>query len=94
MGIYDESDQTQWWSEQLIAELGVYLLIVSDSETTGSSVVRKELSPTFKQHIKNNKDTNQYKGWPDVIEMEGCIPQKQNWCKENGRICTLLNVKL
>ncbi|KAL7982685.1 hypothetical protein Chor_010283 [Crotalus horridus] len=28
------------------------------------------------QHIKNNKDTNKYEGWPEVVEMEGCIPQK------------------
>lgn len=32
----------------------------------------------FQQHIKNNKDTNKYEGWPEVVEMEGCIPQKQD----------------
>ncbi|XP_068132504.1 protein FAM3C [Hyperolius riggenbachi] len=37
----------------------------------------KTKSP-FEQHIKNNKDTNKYEGWPEVVEMEGCIPQKQN----------------
>lgn len=31
------------------------------------------------QHIKNNKDTNKYEGWPEVVEMEGCIPQKLDW---------------
>ncbi|KAM4678635.1 protein FAM3C [Discoglossus pictus] len=36
----------------------------------------KTKSP-FEQHIKNNKDTNKYEGWPEVVEMEGCIPQKQ-----------------
>lgn len=35
----------------------------------------KTKSP-FEQHIKNNKDTNKYEGWPEVVEMEGCIPQK------------------
>ncbi|XP_069759422.1 protein FAM3C-like isoform X2 [Narcine bancroftii] len=30
----------------------------------------------FEQHIKNNKDTNKYEGWPEVLEMEGCIPPK------------------
>ncbi|NXD23409.1 FAM3C protein, partial [Spelaeornis formosus] len=37
----------------------------------------KTKSP-FEQHIKNNKDTNKYEGWPEVVEMEGCIPQKQD----------------
>ncbi|OXB80748.1 UNVERIFIED_CONTAM: hypothetical protein H355_010514 [Colinus virginianus] len=32
----------------------------------------------YLQHIKNNKDTNKYEGWPEVVEMEGCIPQKQD----------------
>lgn len=32
----------------------------------------------FPQHIKNNKDTNKYEGWPEVVEMEGCVPQKQD----------------
>ncbi|NP_001079695.1 Protein FAM3D-like [Xenopus laevis] len=30
----------------------------------------------FEQHIKNNKETNKYDGWPEVLEMEGCIPRK------------------
>ncbi|MBN3279386.1 FAM3C protein, partial [Polyodon spathula] len=29
-------------------------------------------------HIKNNKDTNKYEGWPEVLEMEGCIPEKSD----------------
>ncbi|XP_038636192.1 protein FAM3C [Scyliorhinus canicula] len=32
----------------------------------------------FEQHIKNNKNTNKYEGWPEVLEMEGCIPQKRD----------------
>ncbi|KAK2859023.1 hypothetical protein Q5P01_003643 [Channa striata] len=35
----------------------------------------KTKSP-FEQHIKNNADTNKFDGWPDVLEMEGCIPQR------------------
>uniref|UniRef100_UPI00398E92BE protein FAM3C-like n=1 Tax=Pristiophorus japonicus TaxID=55135 RepID=UPI00398E92BE len=31
----------------------------------------------FELHIKNNKDTNKYEGWPEVLEMEGCVPQKK-----------------
>ncbi|XP_067907043.1 protein FAM3C-like [Heterodontus francisci] len=32
----------------------------------------------FEQHIKNNKNTNKYEGWPEVLEMEGCVPQKKD----------------
>ncbi|XP_041833747.1 protein FAM3C isoform X2 [Melanotaenia boesemani] len=32
----------------------------------------------FEQHIKNSADTNKYEGWPEVLEMEGCIPQRQD----------------
>nr|DBA18638.1 TPA: hypothetical protein GDO54_016863 [Pyxicephalus adspersus] len=35
----------------------------------------KHKSP-FEQYIKNNKETNKYDGWPEVLEMEGCIPRK------------------
>lgn len=28
------------------------------------------------QHIKNSADTNKFDGWPDVLEMEGCVPQR------------------
>ncbi|KAG2456134.1 IDH3G dehydrogenase, partial [Polypterus senegalus] len=30
----------------------------------------------FEQHIKNNKNNNKYEGWPEALEMEGCIPQR------------------
>lgn len=36
----------------------------------------KTKSP-FEQHIKNHAETNKYEGWPEVLEMEGCIPQRQ-----------------
>lgn len=35
----------------------------------------KTKSP-FEQHIKNNADTNKFDGFPEVLEMEGCIPMK------------------
>lgn len=35
----------------------------------------KAKSP-FEQHLKNDKEVNKYDGWPEVLEMEGCIPQK------------------
>uniref|UniRef100_A0A6J0TTY6 Protein FAM3D n=1 Tax=Pogona vitticeps TaxID=103695 RepID=A0A6J0TTY6_9SAUR len=35
----------------------------------------KNKSP-FEQYLKNDKETNKYDGWPEVLEMEGCIPRK------------------
>ncbi|TRY56151.1 hypothetical protein DNTS_015269 [Danionella cerebrum] len=29
----------------------------------------------FEQHIKNDRETNKYDAWPEMIEMEGCIPK-------------------
>ncbi|KAI5100203.1 protein FAM3C precursor [Silurus meridionalis] len=37
----------------------------------------KTKSP-FEQYIKNNGETNKYEGWPEVLEMEGCIPRKRD----------------
>nr|XP_056721149.1 protein FAM3D [Euleptes europaea] len=30
----------------------------------------------FEQYLKNDKDANKYDGWPEVLELEGCVPQK------------------
>ncbi|XP_078064539.1 protein FAM3A [Mustelus asterias] len=30
----------------------------------------------FEQHIKNEKGTNKYEGWPEAVQIEGCIPHK------------------
>ncbi|XP_025021952.1 protein FAM3D isoform X3 [Python bivittatus] len=35
----------------------------------------KHKSP-FEQYLKNNEKTNKYDGWPEVLEMEGCVPKK------------------
>ncbi|XP_069721624.1 protein FAM3D [Phaenicophaeus curvirostris] len=37
----------------------------------------KNKSP-FEQHIKNDKETNKYDGWPELLEMEGCAPRKMD----------------
>ncbi|XP_042308676.1 protein FAM3D [Sceloporus undulatus] len=37
----------------------------------------KNKSP-FEQYLKNDKETNKYDGWPEVLEMEGCVPKKLN----------------
>ncbi|KAM3843892.1 protein FAM3D isoform 2-T2 [Vipera latastei] len=30
----------------------------------------------FEQYLKNDKDKNKYDGWPEVLEMEGCVPKR------------------
>ncbi|KFQ25585.1 Protein FAM3D, partial [Merops nubicus] len=37
----------------------------------------KNKSP-FEEHIKNDKKTNKYDGWPELLEMEGCAPRKMD----------------
>ncbi|XP_031465515.1 protein FAM3D [Phasianus colchicus] len=32
----------------------------------------------FEEHIKNDQKTNKYDGWPELLEMEGCAPRKQD----------------
>ncbi|XP_062057168.1 protein FAM3D [Lepus europaeus] len=35
----------------------------------------KSKSP-FEEYLKNNPDTNKYEGWPELLELEGCVPKK------------------
>ncbi|XP_065742108.1 protein FAM3D [Phocoena phocoena] len=30
----------------------------------------------FEEFLKNNPDVNKYDGWPELLELEGCVPQK------------------
>lgn len=32
----------------------------------------------FEKHIKNDKETNKYDGWPELLDMEGCAPRKMD----------------
>ncbi|KAJ6668190.1 hypothetical protein lerEdw1_015567 [Lerista edwardsae] len=32
----------------------------------------------FLQYLKNDRLTNKYDGWPEVLEMEGCVPRKMD----------------
>ncbi|KAM9312651.1 protein FAM3C isoform 2-T2 [Gastrophryne carolinensis] len=67
-------------ARKLIAELGssaISSLAFRDNWVFVGGKGIKTKSP-FEQHMKNNKDTNKYEGWPEVVEMEGCIPQKLN----------------
>ncbi|XP_029774137.1 protein FAM3D isoform X3 [Suricata suricatta] len=35
----------------------------------------KDKSP-FEQFLKNNPSKNKYDGWPELLELEGCVPRK------------------
>uniref|UniRef100_A0A8C0DB60 ILEI/PANDER domain-containing protein n=1 Tax=Balaenoptera musculus TaxID=9771 RepID=A0A8C0DB60_BALMU len=84
MGTYDDgATKLNDEARQLIAELGstsITHLGFTDNWVFCGGKGIKTKSP-FEQHIKNNKDTNKYEGWPKVVEMEGCIPQKPNTAK-------------
>ncbi|MEE6505662.1 hypothetical protein FKM82_005612 [Ascaphus truei] len=30
----------------------------------------------FEQLMKNSKSSNKYEGWPEAVELEGCVPQR------------------
>ncbi|ELK13913.1 Protein FAM3C, partial [Pteropus alecto] len=81
MGTYDDgATKLNDEARRLIAELGstsITSLGFRDNWVFCGGKGIKTKSP-FEQHIKNNKDTNKYEGWPEVVEMEGCIPQKQD----------------
>lgn len=67
-------------ARKMIADMGstaINILGFRDSWVFVGGKGIKTKSP-FEQHIKNNKDTNKYEGWPEVVEMEGCVPQKQD----------------
>lgn len=34
---------------------------------------------TLFQHMKNDREKNVYDGWPELIELEGCIPKYMGW---------------
>ncbi|XP_040451148.1 protein FAM3C isoform X3 [Falco naumanni] len=81
MGTYDDgATKLNEEARKLIADLGstsITNLGFRDNWVFCGGKGIKTKSP-FEQHIKNNKDTNKYEGWPEVVEMEGCIPQKQD----------------
>ncbi|XP_067283458.1 protein FAM3C [Pseudorasbora parva] len=65
-------------ARNLIADLGsssISILGFRDNWVFVGGKGIKTKSP-FEQHIKNNAETNKYEGWPEVLEMEGCIPIK------------------
>ncbi|XP_055045728.1 protein FAM3C [Misgurnus anguillicaudatus] len=66
-------------ARSMIADLGSSIISILGFRDNWIFVGGKGIktkSP-FEQHLKNNADTNKYDGWPEVLEMEGCIPMKQ-----------------
>ncbi|XP_036423700.1 protein FAM3C isoform X2 [Colossoma macropomum] len=37
----------------------------------------KNIKP-LEKHIKNDKSVNKYDDWPEMVEMDGCLPRKQD----------------
>ncbi|KAL6480524.1 hypothetical protein MHYP_G00115570 [Metynnis hypsauchen] len=37
----------------------------------------KNIKP-LEKHLKNDKSVNKYDDWPEMVEMDGCLPQKQD----------------
>ncbi|KAJ4924989.1 hypothetical protein JOQ06_003936 [Pogonophryne albipinna] len=67
-------------ARKLIADLGssiVSTLGFRDNWIFVGGKGIKTKSP-FEQHIKNSAGTNKFEGWPEVLEMEGCVPQRQD----------------
>ncbi|XP_055486735.1 LOW QUALITY PROTEIN: protein FAM3A-like [Leucoraja erinacea] len=65
-------------AKKLFSELGskaVQVLSFRDSWVFVGAKGIDNKSP-FEQHVRNNKNTNKYEGWPEAVEIEGCIPHK------------------
>ncbi|XP_063147584.1 protein FAM3D [Candoia aspera] len=65
-------------ARNLLADLGsihAFHLAFRDSWIFLGGKGLKNKSP-FEQYLKNSKETNKYDGWPEVLEMEGCVPKK------------------
>ncbi|XP_075967838.1 protein FAM3C [Anarhichas minor] len=76
----DPSTKLNDEAKKLIADLGstaISNLGFRDNWVFVGGKGIKTKSP-FELHIKNNADTNKFEGWPDVLEMEGCVPQRQD----------------
>lgn len=76
----DPSTKLNEEARKLIAELGssvITSLGFRDNWIFVGGKGIKTKSP-FEQHIKNSADTNKFEGWPEVLEMEGCVPQRQD----------------
>ncbi|KAG8513856.1 Protein FAM3A [Galemys pyrenaicus] len=77
-GVHNKSPFEQWFSwytggaqaDGASGNLWVWGRAASDPAR------RAEAAPSCPQHVKNSKHTNKYEGWPEALEMEGCIPRR------------------
>uniref|UniRef100_A0A8D0BB94 FAM3 metabolism regulating signaling molecule A n=1 Tax=Salvator merianae TaxID=96440 RepID=A0A8D0BB94_SALMN len=63
-------------TRKIFSELGSQIakdLAFRDSWVFVGAKGVQDKSP-FEQHVKNSKSSNKYEGWPEALEMEGCIP--------------------
>uniref|UniRef100_A0A8D2ZKD6 ILEI/PANDER domain-containing protein n=1 Tax=Scophthalmus maximus TaxID=52904 RepID=A0A8D2ZKD6_SCOMX len=76
MASFDDTSSNQ----TLIADLGSSLIVNVGFRDNWIFVGGKGIKTKtpFEQHIKNSAATNKFEGWPEVLEMEGCIPKKQD----------------
>ncbi|XP_067396158.1 protein FAM3D [Emydura macquarii macquarii] len=37
-----------------------------------------QVKSPYEQYLKNDAAKNKYEGWPEILEMEGCIPRKMD----------------
>lgn len=78
MASYDDpSTKLNEVARQLITELGsayVSKLKFRDNWVfVGGKKTKAQVY--FEQHLKNERSNNKYEAWPEIIEMEGCIPR-------------------
>ncbi|XP_047430953.1 protein FAM3C-like [Mugil cephalus] len=67
-------------ARKLIADMGssyIHELGPRDSWVFVGAKSLKDKSP-FEQHLKNDPVNNKFDGWPEVVGMEGCLPQRED----------------
>lgn len=65
-------------ARKMLAELGsssIKDVAFRDSWVFVGAKGIQDKSP-FEQLIKNNKNSNKYEGWPEAVEVEGCVPRR------------------
>ncbi|KAK0132875.1 Protein FAM3C [Merluccius polli] len=80
MATYDEpSTRLTDEARKLIAELGSTAIKSLGYRDNWVFVGGKGdvMKSTFEKHIKSNRETNKYEGWPEMLQLEGCVPQYQ-----------------
>lgn len=67
-------------ARKLISELGSSLVQTLGFRDNWIFVGGKGITgkTEFEKHIKNDKKVNKYQGWPELVEMHGCLPKYQS----------------